>query len=111
MFAYLEARLRRTAQASAFSIVGLVLLLVGLGFFLSAAWMTLSALRDPLFAALVLGAACFGLALILFAFSSMLMRRPPRVPRRSATSSPAIQLIEGFIVGLDAGRRSRSRKH
>jgi hypothetical protein len=93
-----------------------VLLLIGLAFLTVAAWLALAALRDPLFAALVIGLVYLGLGLILLAMAGR--RAPPPPPPDPATRDDALRaamaqaglnvppkgefppLIESFLFGL-----------
>ena len=98
------------------SVVALICLLAGLGFLTSALWMVLAAWQGGIFAAQVLGFGYCAVALILFAFARLTMRPPGYVPRTPRTPAPGepdplVTVIEGFLMGLDAGRRSaRSRR-
>ena len=101
---------RRKGRAAAISFVALICLLAGLAFLTSALWMVLAAWQGALFAAQVLGAGFCALAFILFAVASI-TSRPPRRRHRSAPyaedqSDALVKVIEGFLMGLDAGRRS-----
>ncbi|WP_375691462.1 hypothetical protein [Pseudooceanicola sp. LIPI14-2-Ac024] len=103
-----------TAQKAAISMGGVILLLIGLAFLTSAAWIALSEARSTLFAATVIGCAYFGLGLILLAVASMRRPVPPPAPAAVA-ADPASQvtltlgtLTGAFVQGLGAGIAARS---
>ncbi len=93
------------ARRSALAAVGAVLSLVGLGFLTHAFWLVLSEIRDPIFAAQVLG----GLFLLLGGGLLLLSRRKRvvAVPPRPAVTGAV--LAEAFLVGMDAAQSSRRR--
>lgn len=124
---------RAIADAGRRAVLGLgamLLLTVGLAFLTVAAFIALAALRDPLFAALVIGLAYLGLGLILMALAG---RRPPAPPQpspeelaeRAARRDAALRaamaeaglhvppkgesppLIEAFLFGLTMALRLR----
>ncbi|MGR3270154.1 hypothetical protein DU478_10385 [Thalassococcus profundi] len=104
---------RRKARATVWSIIAGIFLLVGLGFLTSAFWMVLSELRDPLFAAQVLGGGFFGIGLIFLGISWLVGRRLYRLPPTPAAKTgtePIVQMIEGFLLGLNAGRSTRGTR-
>lgn len=87
--------------------VGAFFVAVGLGFLTSAAWVTLAAARDPLFAAQVLGGIYIlvgGVMLILAG------RRPEPAPQPAPSPATPAMLVEAFFVGLDAAKGQRSCK-
>ncbi|MGY9045985.1 hypothetical protein P775_17415 [Puniceibacterium antarcticum] len=103
---------RRTSRAVAFSLAGALLLLVGVAFLTIAAWLTLERVGDSLLAAQVIGCVYVAGGLIFFAIASLqkrrVYRRPPPV---AGAPDPLLQMFEGFLMGMDAGRRSsRSRR-
>lgn len=114
----IEARLALAARRAALGTVGLIMLIVGLGFLTLAGWLALSAATDPLMAALIIGAAYTGVGLLVLLVASM---RRYRVPSRGSTAAAAHAspngdmlpaAIQAFIVGLTAGINSgSSRKH
>ncbi|WP_146590027.1 phage holin family protein [Puniceibacterium confluentis] len=103
---------RRTSRAITFSAAGAVLVAIGLGFLTAAFWMMLAELRSAIFAAQVVGFLYTGAGLILFAVARAqrrLYRAPPAAPA-AATVDPFMKMIEGFLIGLDAGRRTSRPK-
>lgn len=110
---------RRTARAAAMSALGLISLCVGVGFLTSALWMVLAAWQDALFAAQVLGMGFVAVGLILFALARVGGRRHRQhtraqsdAARKPGDPDPVLRLIEGFLMGLEAGRQtSRPRRH
>ncbi|SLN74251.1 hypothetical protein ROJ8625_04028 [Roseivivax jejudonensis] len=110
LFAYYEALARRKVRGAAYSLTGVLFLLVGVGFLAAALWMVLAELRDAQFAALVMGFGFVAIGLIVMGIGKLISRlRVRHVPplQGAATRAPLIQLVEGFLVGVDAGRRSR----
>lgn len=117
-FSYALRRMALRAGASAF---GAILMLVGLGFFTVSAWMLLSEMRDPLFAASVLGGLYFGVGLIVLALAVRRPRRklpygyPPAAPAPPAAgavpgaTAPGLMgaLMQGVGAGMAAGAAHR----
>ncbi len=103
---------RRTSRAVAFSLAGAVFLMIGVGFLTMALWLMLEEVRDAVFAAQVIGSLYVAAGLIFFAISSFQKRRYRYPPPGYAAApvDPLMRLIEGFLMGLDAGRRSSRRK-
>ncbi|MBV0912051.1 hypothetical protein [Anianabacter salinae] len=97
------------ARRAALSVFACVLMLVGVIFLGVAAWLVLVELRDPTFAALVMGGVFVGLGLVVLGITSMLK---PRVPVAAPPPTNAVTLaalIEAFTLGLGAAR-SRGRR-
>ncbi|MBV7407777.1 hypothetical protein [Maritimibacter sp. DP1N21-5] len=121
MFGAIEMKARLAARRAAFSLAGALLLMVGLAFLTVAAWIGLVQATDTLTAALVIGGAYTGLALIAFAFAI----RRPRVPMRdpyvaAAMATPprhksgleeAGGIAAAFMSGLNAGSAARNGFH
>ena len=110
MFGSLRHTARMAARRTAFGLGAALMLLVGLAFLTVAAWLALSAARDALFAATVIGAGYFGLGLILLALSAR--RGSHHTPRPVAASSPAEATLQGlagaFMQGVGAGMVARA---
>ncbi|MCE0507206.1 hypothetical protein LR948_17700 [Roseivivax sp. GX 12232] len=106
-----ELAARRKLRGAAFSIVGVLLILAGAGFLCVALFIVLAELRDTLFATQVIGGGLFAFGLIFLGIGKIISRRPRYVAPvgGAAAALPIAQLIEGFVVGLEAGRRSRRR--
>lgn len=110
IFAYYEALMRRKVRGAAYSFAGLAFVLIGAGFLAAALWMVLSELRDPKFAATVLGCGFVAVGLISMGVGKLVSRlRVAPVPPTAATAPALVQLIEGFLVGVNAGRSTRRR--
>ncbi len=105
MIEHFVYRAERAAQRTALSVVGTLFILIGGAFFVVALWITLVALKDAVFAALVIGGGFFGLGLIFFGISSIMKRKRAR---KVPTSTLATSVVEAFVVGLSAGRAGRS---
>ncbi len=114
LIAHAQAVAARKMRGAAISIVGLVFILSGTGLLSVALWIVLAELRDALFATLVMGGGLFAIGLIFLGIGQIVARRPVVVASHSAAPQtaglPVVQLIEGFLIGLDAGRRSKTRK-
>ncbi|SIT10543.1 hypothetical protein SAMN05421759_11635 [Roseivivax lentus] len=111
LIAHAQAVARRKVSGAAFSVVGVLFILAGLAFLCAALWILLVELRDALFAAQVIGGGLVAIGLILLGVGRIVSTRPVVVGSHSAAPQtadlPIAQLIEGFLIGLDAGRRSR----
>lgn len=96
-------RLNAATRRAGFTLVGVICLLMGLGFLTAAGWFVLSELRDSIFAALVIGGAYTGIALVCFALAS---RRGHATHPQAAGSLQAMLplLVEAFAAGAAAGR-------
>jgi hypothetical protein len=111
----LKLQARAAARRAGFTFLGTVFLLIGIGFLTAAAWIVLSEMRDPLFAALVLGGVFVGLGLIFFGISMSRYVRvrvaappPPAGTHALAYALPA--LAEAFMMGISAGSATRGRR-
>jgi hypothetical protein len=105
MLTALEARLHAALRRGVRGLVGALFVAVGLGFLTWAAWVTLAAVRDPLFAAQVLG----GLYLLGGGVLLILSRRQPKpAPQPAPPPATPAMLVEAFFVGLDAAKGQRS---
>ncbi|QFT62763.1 hypothetical protein [Roseivivax sp. THAF30] len=113
LFAHAEAVARRKVRGAAYSVVGTLFILLGVGFLCAALWIVLVELRGALFAAQVIGFGLFAIGFIILGIGKFISRRPVVVAGHSAapqtTTLPMVQLIEGFLIGLDAGRKSKRR--
>lgn len=109
ILAYYEALLRRKARGAAFSITGLLFLLVGTGFLTAALWMVLSEMASPRYAAMVIGFGFVAVGFIVLGFGRLVSRLTMApMPPRAVVGAPLVaQLVEGFLVGITAGRRTR----
>lgn len=102
-------RARYAARRTAYSAFAMVLLIIGLVFLTVAAWLVLVELRDPTFAALVLGGVFVGLSLVIFAISAMTKPKPPVVAPPPSNAVTLAALIEAFTIGMGAARARRHR--
>ncbi|KJZ18558.1 phage holin family protein [Loktanella sp. S4079] len=112
MFSVIKHNIQTQAKRAALGLSGVVLLTVGIGFLTAAAWMTLAMLADNRIAALILGAAYFGLGLIFLAVSKSTTvghshsAPPPPAPQ----SDPIAGMTAAFVQGLNAGISARHRR-
>jgi hypothetical protein len=111
------ARLRDAARATAFSVLGVVFGLAGLGFLTVALWIVLAVHEGVLVAYTVIGALYLVLGFCLMALGAQ--GGGADEPRRAAPQSeppseppkdPLVQLAEGFAMGMQAGRAMRERR-
>ncbi|SNR25576.1 phage holin family protein [Puniceibacterium sediminis] len=113
LLASLRDYARRTSRAVAFSLAGAVFLSIGAAFLTFAAWLMLERWGGAIFAAQVVGSVYFASGLIFFAIASAqkrrVYRRPPPTPAAGAPD-PVLQMIEGFLMGLAAGRGTSRNK-
>jgi len=107
MFGTIALSARLAARRAAFGLVSTLLLLVGFAFFTAAAFMAMQAARGAIFAALVVGAAYTGLALILLAIG---MRRPlpPPVAAPPVAAVSLAGIAGAFVQGIGAGIAARA---
>ncbi|MEQ9259455.1 MAG: phage holin family protein [Roseovarius sp.] len=107
------ARLRNAARATAFSVMGVVFGLVGLGLLTVALWILLAAHEGVLVAYTAIGALYLLVGVFLMALGAQgngaerpRHAPPPPEPERD----PFVQLAEGFATGMQAGRAARDRR-
>lgn len=105
----MRASARTAAKTAGLSLVGGLMMAVGVGFMTLAFWLLLVRLEGPLFAASVLGCLYLGGGMFVLAVTAM---RPPRRTGRSKAAhapprDPFAQLAEGFATGLRAGQATR----
>lgn len=116
--------LRRASRRAALALVGGLLALVGAGFLLAAAFMSLAIHLDPIAAGVIVGTTL----LLIGATVLLSTRRPARATRTTpsadgiapmsardlgrelstaAVRNPALFVAAGFVTGLILGRRRR----
>ena len=108
------------AQTAAIGLGGLLFMVAGVFFFTLSAWLFLLTVTTMLNAALILGAAFFGIGLIFIAVASGRSKTDPRKRKKAAEQSrkeniEALSdgmegyagLIAAFINGLNAGKNVR----
>ena len=109
-----QAAATRTAHTAVMGLAAGVLLTVGAGFMTLAAWLLLLTVTTALYAALILGSAFMGAALILLAVMSIRKRNhalhaPMNVaPTPEPTDDILNQMVVTFLAGITAGRKVRS---
>ncbi|MGX0877065.1 hypothetical protein ACSSV4_001749 [Roseovarius sp. MBR-154] len=113
------ARLRNAARATAFSVMGVIFGLVGLGFLTMALWIVLALHGGVLMAHMVIGAFYFILGLCLMVLGAQgggtaapreQTRSREQTPPPEPAKDPLVQLAEGFAMGMQAGRAMRERR-
>ncbi len=107
---------RTAVRSAALKSVGMLLMLVGLGFLTAALWLFIVTVATALMAAMVIGALYCGVGLILLSVASFRSRAhvaphaaAAPAPGTTAPAVPLVQLAEGFAMGMQAGRAARSR--
>lgn len=93
---------RRAARNAALLLLAAVCLLVGLGFATAAAFIGLSALNGPIFAAIVLALVYAGAGAILVAAAVSGRPEPGPSAEEPSISWPAV--LQAFTLGLGAAR-------
>nr|WP_253913457.1 hypothetical protein [Pseudoruegeria sp. HB172150] len=102
--------MRELARRSALGLVGVLLLLVALGFLTAAGWIALEQAHDALVATLVVAAVYAGLGLILLAMAAV-KRAPPPPPAPPPTPASAVTtILAAFMQGFGAGIASSRTK-
>ena len=117
MVSTMRDRLRRAARATAFSVMGVVFGLVGLGFLTVALWIVVAAQESALVAYAAIGGLYVVLGFCLMALGAQKGRGPdntapdtPNRPPQDPTKDPIVQVAEGFAVGMQAGRAMRENR-
>lgn len=116
----IEARAAEAARRATFGAVGIVLVLVGLGFLLVALWILLVNLTDAQTASLVIGAVLTGTGLIFLAVALSKPRhrivkagvaQQQPLNRSAAANADGLPAVaQAFLVGLQAGINADQRK-
>jgi hypothetical protein len=111
----IRRRLRDTARAAGFAVVGIVFALTGLAFLTAALWIFIAQHESVLVAHIVIGAIYLVLGLCFVALGG---QRSDAVPAKDAASTaqthqdpqtdPILKAVEAFAVGLQAGRDARN---
>ena len=103
--------MRRKVRGAAYSMAGLIFVMIGMCFLAAALWMVLSELRDAQFASIVLGCGFVAVGLIAMGIGKLVSRLhvAPVAHPTAATAPALVQMIEGFLVGVRAGRTTRRR--
>ncbi len=101
--------MRDTARKTGLGLMGSVLLMVGLGFLTTAAWIVLEAEYGAATAALVLGCIYTGLALVAFAATGSKKPQARTAQERGhpPSSSPMSLVLTAFLDGLGSGYKAR----
>ena len=110
---------RAAARAAAFSSLGAVFTLIGLGFLTVALWLLLASMESALFAATVIGAlyCAAGFTFLALGLSSRrtasersfeFKSSSQAINAASAPREPFVQMAEGFAMGMQAGRSART---
>ncbi|MGJ8546551.1 MAG: hypothetical protein ACSHWZ_13985 [Sulfitobacter sp.] len=120
MLGQIKHQASAAARRAGIAFGGLLCVVVGLGFFSSAAWIYLALEFDALIASMILGGAYCGLGLILIGVSSARSHAPHAAAPHSAASAPpgappapaatgAPPLMQAFLFGLQAGSKADHR--
>ncbi|MBL3701488.1 DUF1705 domain-containing protein [Sulfitobacter sp. BDSS02] len=107
------------ARTAALLSVGLLILLIGLGFLTLAAWIYLSITYDALTASLIIGCCYAGVGLIFIAVALMsngssrrhAVRQQQRVQAAASSVPPkSPPLVQAFLYGMQAGLNAGARR-
>ncbi|RFP91054.1 phage holin family protein [Rhodobacteraceae bacterium 63075] len=118
----IQDRARQAARATAFSVMGVVFGLVGLGFLTVALWIVVANHESALVAYSVIGGLYVVLGFILLALGAQTGGSPDTGHRsghrhdtrdhapEAPAKEPLVQIAEGFAVGMQAGRAMREER-
>lgn len=112
ILAYYAALARYKLRGALYSLIGVIFILIGVVFLVSLLWMVLSEMRDAKFAAQVLGFGFLAVGMIFLGVGKLISRLliAPVPVRHPVARSPMIGIVEGFLVGMAAGRRRKSAR-
>lgn len=100
----------RGVRCAALGAAGLGLATIGAGFLTAALFMVLSALRDPAFAALVVGLIYAGAGFLLLAMARRQPRKSPDSERRVPDPADTMGvLVTAFLKGFNSGKAARGQ--
>lgn len=114
----IQDRARQAARATAFSVMGVMFGLVGLGFLTVALWIVVANHESALVAYSVIGGLYVVLGFILLALGAQTGGSPDTGHRHDThdhapeapAKEPLVQIAEGFAVGMQAGRAMREQR-
>lgn len=110
MLDHMQEKAARGARRAALGAAGLILAATGIAFLTAALFIVLSALRDPAFAALVVGLIHAGAGALLLALSRAKSHKPAAPPRpERQPEEPITVLASAFMKGFDSGKAVRAR--
>lgn len=105
-----EQKVEAAARKAVLISASALLALVGSAFLTGAGWLVLVELRSPTFAATVIGAAYFGLALVGFGLSARTAKRKvaPHAAAQDLNGLSPLQLVVvSFLQGIEQGARNK----
>ncbi|MBU2867785.1 phage holin family protein [Pacificibacter marinus] len=104
-----QRQLAQGARRAAWATAGTLMLVVGLAFLTSAAWMVLSALRDAQFAALVIGCVYVGFGGVAVAIGMVSNRvpDPQPLPRPAGPDDTLERMAAAFFTGFQSAKDFR----
>ncbi|MBQ1203101.1 MAG: phage holin family protein [Loktanella sp.] len=109
----LQDRARLAARAAAFTVVGVVFALTGLGFLTVALWLALAEYENALMASAVVGVVYLVLGTVFFLIAgsrrarSVTPSQQAAPPPMAGDYEPFLRMAEAFSVGMAAGRAAR----
>ena len=107
----IKQKAAQTAKRAGLMTAGLAICLVGLGFFTLALWFYLLIEFSPLQAALIIGAAYFGLGLVLIGLGRSSGRQQEPMRKEHVASAPdGPPLVQALMYGIQAGINTSSTK-
>ncbi|SEP17483.1 hypothetical protein SAMN04490248_13216 [Salinihabitans flavidus] len=109
------SRIRARARAAAFSVVGILLGLVGMGFLTVALWIFIDSREGALVAFTVIGGIYAVLGFVFMMFGAHVSASggderasdPGAPTHEEPPQDPWVRVAEGFAIGLQAGRNAR----
>jgi|TARA_R100000655_G_scaffold87095_1_gene127238 fatty acid desaturase len=108
---HLRGSARRAARTAMLSAGAAILLLIGLLFLTLAAWLYLVTVTTAMTAALILGAAYFGVGFLLLALAGSDGSAPRHAPDQgepAASEHDGLKnLVMAFLAGITAGQKAR----
>ena len=108
---HLRETVRRAARTAMLSAGAAIFLLIGLLFLTLAAWLCLVTVTTTLTAALILGAAYFGVGFLLLALAGAdgnASRQPQQQEAQVSTEHDGLKnLVMAFLAGITAGQKAR----
>lgn len=108
---HLRGSVRRAVRTAMLSAGAAIFLLIGLLFLTLAAWLYLITVTTTLTAALILGAAYFGVGFLMLALAgsdgSTARQAPQQEEPTSAEHDGLKNLVMAFLAGITAGQKAR----
>ncbi len=107
-----EKKVEAAARKAALFSASALLAMVGAAFLTGAAWLLLAELQSAIFAATVIGAVYFGLALVGFAVASSSSKKALLSQTQNVDLSglsPLQLVVVSFLQGIEQGARNKRK--